>query len=102
MLNILQIAAMNQPSEPAITIPGTRFVASPTAMPLDPPPYTSITDDALIDNAVHKYTNRIRQNALHPIHLHAGQSAPVNGGIGRFFRPQIPEIIGGGLVGINI
>ena len=34
--------------------------------------------------------------------LHAGQSAMPNGGIGRFARPQLPEIIGGGLIGINL
>ena len=36
------------------------------------------------------------------VKLHAGQSAMPNGGIGRFVRPQLPEIIGGGLIGINL
>ena len=102
MLTLLQMAILNLPSQPVIPLPETRFVASSTALPLDPPPYSSIIDGALIDNAIHKYKDRLRQIALHPVKLHAGQSAPPNGGIGRFATPQIPEIIGGGLVGINL
>ena len=102
MLTILEIAERNQPVEPAIPLPETRFVESPTALPLDPPPYSSIIDDAFTDNAVHKYNDKLRQTALHPVKLHAGQSTAPNGGIGRFASPQLPELVGGGLVGINL
>ena len=78
------------------------FTASPAAVPQESPRYSSMIDDALTDNAIHKYRDKLRQIALHPVKLHAGQSAPSNGGIGRFARPQVPEIIGGGLVGINL
>lgn len=102
MLTIPQMAALHDPVEPVIPLPETRFAASPNALPLDPPPYSSMIDDALTDNAIHKYKDKLRQIALHPVMLHAGQSAPPNGGIGRFAAPRIPEIIGGGLVGINL
>ena len=101
MLTITQIAERNAPIEPVIPLPETRFAASPTDLPLQPA-YTSLIDDALTDNAVHLHNDKIRQNALHPVKLHAGQSAVPNGGIGRFAVPQIPEVIGGGLVGINL
>lgn len=65
-------------------------------------PYTSMLADVRIANAILKYRDRLRQIALHPVYLHAGQSAMPNGGIGRFAAPQLPEIIGGGLVGINL
>ena len=101
-MTITQMAALNASIEPVIPLPETRFVVSATALPLDPPPYTSMIDDVLIQNALFKYKDRLRQTALHPVKLHAGQSAPPNGGIGRFATPWIPEIIGGGLVGINL
>ena len=102
MLAIESTQGTTQPVESMVPIPETRFEASPTDLPFTPPPYSSLIDDALIDNFVHKYNNAIRQNALHPIFLHAGQSAPPNGGIGRFAAPQLPEILGGAIVGINI
>ena len=102
MLTLLQMAVRNPPVKPVIPLLETRFAASPTALPLDPPPYRSIIDGALIDNAIHKYKGKLRQIALHPVKLHAGQSAPPNGGIGRFAKPQIPELTVGGLVGINL
>ena len=101
MLTMSQIEAQYPPIEPVVPLPETRFVSSPTDLPLQVP-YTSLIEDAFIDNAVHLYNDRIRQSALHPVKLHAGQSAPANGGLGRFATPQPPEIIGGGLVGINI
>ena len=102
VLTITQIAALNAPVEPVIPLPETLFVASPTGLSLAAPPYSSMIDDVLIQNAIHKYKDKLRQIALHPVKLHAGQSAPPNGGIGRFATPRIPEIIGGGLVGINL
>ena len=102
MLTLLQMAVLHSPVKPVVPLPETLTAVSSAALPLTPPPYRSIMDRALIDNAIHKYKDRLRQIALHPVKLHAGQSAPQNGGIGRFARPQIPEIIGGGLVGINL
>lgn len=101
MLTITQIRAENPPVEPVIPLPETRFEASPTDLPLTTI-YSSIFDDVQTDISIHKYRDKIRQNALHPVKLHAGQSAMPNGGIGRFARPQLPEIIGGGLIGINL
>jgi hypothetical protein len=88
-------------NETLISLLETRYTLSPTAIPLQVA-YTSLIKDALIDNAIHLYKDKLRQNALHPIRLHAGQSGMPNGGIGRFAAPQLPEVIGGGLVGINI
>lgn len=101
MLTITQISAENAPVEPVIPLPTTRFEASPTDLPLTTV-YSSIFDDVQSQINVFKYKDTIRQNALHPVKLHAGQSAMPNGGIGRFARPQLPEIIGGGLIGINL
>ena len=101
MLTITQISAENAPVEPLVAPPQTRFETSPTDLPLTTV-YSSIFDDLQTQINIHKYRDRLRQNALHPVKLHAGQSAMPNGGIGRFVRPQLPEVIGGGLVGINL
>ena len=101
MIDTWRIGETYPPIEPIIPLPETRFTASPNDLPLTVL-YTSIITDALTDNAVHLHNNEIRQSALHPVRLHAGQSAMPNGGIGRFAAPQIPELTGGGLVGINI
>ena len=101
MLTITEISAANAPVEPVVPLPTTKFEASPTDLPLSTT-YSSIFDDVQRDINIYKYQDKIRQNALHPVKLHAGQSAMPNGGIGRFARPQLPEIIGGGLVGINL
>ena len=101
MLTITEISAENPPVEPVIPLPTTRFEASPADLPLTTV-YSSMLDDVQSQIALFKYKDKIRQNALHPVKLHAGQSAMPNGGIGRFVRPQLPEIIGGGLIGINL
>ena len=101
MLTIMEISAENAPVEPVVALPTTRFEASPTDLPLTTV-YSSILDDVQAQINVFKYKDKLRQIALHPVKLHAGQSAMPNGGIGRFVRPQLPEIIGGGLIGINL
>lgn len=100
MSAIPEVSPLQTPVSAVTMLAGTRFVATRTA--LDLPLYTSMIHDALVDNAVHKYNDLLRQNALHPVLLHAGQSAMPNGGIGRFAAPQLPELLGGDLVAINI
>jgi hypothetical protein len=102
MLTSSRMTVLASPVDSSIAWSDARFAASLAAAPQDSPGYSSVIDDALTDNAVRTYRDKLRQIALHPVKLHAGQSAPPNGGIGRFARPQIPELIGGGLVGINL
>lgn len=74
----------------------TRFSASDTALPLSPPPYSSIVDDVLSNIRLHLYKDILRQIALHPVKLKAGQTEPMAGPMGRnIVSSTLPEARGG-------
>lgn len=77
----------------------TRFSSSEPELPFTPPPYSSIIDDALRDNRIHLYRDKLRQIALHPVKLKAGQTEPMAGEMGRNFTPAtLPEMRGGSIL----
>lgn len=88
-----------------ISIPGTRFNAYEMDLPFLPPPYTSMIDDVMIQNTLHKYKDNLRQIAMHPVKLQAGQSNLPAGELGRPAAPLpvlVPEMLGGRLLTTNV
>ncbi len=70
--------------------PETRMTAREDALPCTPPPYSSLIKDIRTQGYLFKYTDDIRQNALHPVKLTAGQTPPPNGALGRHAVPELP------------
>jgi hypothetical protein len=61
-------------------------------------PYTSIIDDRQQSIDMFEYRNALRQVALRPLKLHAGQKNKPNGEFGRYFAwdpIMVPEMTGG-------
>lgn len=88
-----------------VSIPSTRFTAHEMDLPFLPPAYTSIIDDVMIQNTLHKYNDKLRQIALHPVKLQAGQSNLPAGELGRPAAPLpvlVPEMLGGRLLTTNV
>ncbi|MDR0827073.1 MAG: hypothetical protein LBN33_04220 [Desulfovibrio sp.] len=89
----------------AVPIPGTRFKARTLDPPYLPPPYSSLFDDLARNTAALEYHNQLRQIALRPLRLHAGQANRSNGEIGRFAAREpimIPEMLGGRILTTNL
>lgn len=83
-------------SKPLIVLQETRFEASDFDSPCAPPPYSSMIDDVFTDIRIHKRKDELRQIALSPIRLKAGQSELPCGGLGRHAVPvSLPELRGG-------
>ncbi len=96
MTTLQTLQTLSEGIEPLIPLPETRFTAAKDDPPFLPPPYSSMVDDAFADNRVHLYKDRMRQIALHPVRLQAGQSESPAGGLGRFMLPApLPEMRGG-------
>jgi hypothetical protein len=73
--------------EPAIRFSTTRYIPGKWDPPSISPPYSSILDDVRQQADLFRRMDRVRQNALHPVRLKAGEHSPVNGGEGRFALP---------------
>ncbi|MDR2603946.1 MAG: hypothetical protein LBC55_01145 [Desulfovibrio sp.] len=61
-------------------------------------PYTSLLDDRQQSIDMFEYRNALRQVALRPLKLHAGQKNKPNGEFGRYFAwdpIMVPEMTGG-------
>lgn len=78
------------PAYPALNLPETRMEAHPDDPPSAPPPYSALLKDVMFQGYHSKYTDNIRQNALHPVKLTAGQTPPANGAFGRHAIPELP------------
>jgi hypothetical protein len=88
-----------------VPIPGPRFNARTMDLPYLPPPYSSLFDDMERNNAALEYHNKLRQIALRPLLLHAGQVNRSNGENGRFAAREpimIPEMLGGRILTTNL
>lgn len=82
-----------------------RVSASDLDLPFLAPPYSSLIQDVFTDIHIHKYKDLLRQNALHPVKLQAGQANFPNGELGRPATPDpvlIPEMIGGRVLTTNV
>jgi len=93
----------------SIELPVSILVTRRRAHEMDPlyfaPAYTSLIDDVMIQNALHLRQDKIRQIALHPVKLHAGQANLPGGELGRpAAREQIliPEMTGGRVLTTNV
>jgi hypothetical protein len=78
--------------------PETRFVAFTLHSSGIARPYTSLVDDRQRSIDRFEYRNALRQVALRPLKLHAGQSNKPNGEFGRYFTwdpIMVPEMTGG-------
>ena len=96
MADMQELQALTEGVKPVIPIIETRFEASPTDLPFTPPPYSSMIDDALMDGRIHLRKDKLRQTALGPVRLKAGQSEPPSGGLGLHAVPvRLPELRGG-------
>jgi hypothetical protein len=73
--------------ELAIHFATARFVPGKWDPPSLPPPYSSVLDDVRQQGDFFLRVDEVRQNALHPVRLQAGQHSPVNGREGRFALP---------------
>jgi hypothetical protein len=73
--------------ELAIHFATARYIPGKWDPPSVPPPYSSLLDDVRQQADLFRRVNAVRQNALHPVHLKAGQHSPVNGREGRFALP---------------
>lgn len=99
------IAALTGSIKLPVAILVTRHRAHELDPPFFAPPYTSLIDDVMIQNAMHLHQNKVRQIAMHPVKLHAGQSSPPGGELGRHAaREQIlvPEMTGGRVLTTNL
>ena len=65
--------------ELAIHFATARYIPGKWDPPSVPPPYSSILDDVRQQMELFLRINEVRQNALHPVRLQAGQHSPVNG-----------------------
>lgn len=89
----------------AIALPETRFVANELDPPYWPPPYSSMLDDVIAQKYRDIERARLRNTALHPVMLHAGQARLPQGELGRPFAPDpvlLPELPGGRVLYTNI
>jgi hypothetical protein len=73
--------------ELAIHFTTARYIPGKWDPPSIPPVYSSLLDDVRHQGDLFKHVNKVRQNALHPVRLAAGQHPPVNGREGRFALP---------------
>ncbi|MDR2075752.1 MAG: hypothetical protein LBP61_02285 [Desulfovibrio sp.] len=81
---------MNMPpdmGELSIHFATARYIPGKWDPPSLPPPYSSILDDVRHQMELFRRIDAVRQNALHPVRLQAGQHSPVNGREGRFALP---------------
>lgn len=104
MPTFTELEALTGSVKPIIPLPETRFDGHWTDVTL-PPPYTSLFDDVQRDIDIHLRNNKIRQNALHPVYLQAGQSPLPNGEFGRPAARHpvlLPELLGGRILYTNI
>lgn len=88
-----------------VSILHTRFAVSELDPPYWAPPYSSLMDDVLMDARIHKYKDKLRQIALHPVKLHAGQANLPNGELGRPAARHpvlVPEMPGGRILTTNL
>lgn len=88
-----------------IPLPETRFVAYSLEPPYFPPPYSSVFDDVMAQNAKHIADNRLRRAALRPVTLQAGKAPMPGGELGRpaaRHPVMLPELPGGRLLYTNI
>lgn len=100
-----EIAALTGSIKLPIPILVTRRRLHEMDLPYLPPAYTSLIEDVKIQNALHQRQDKIRQNALHPVKLHAGQANLPGGELGRpAAREQIlvPEMTGGKVLTTNV
>lgn len=89
----------------AAPIATRRVSASDLDLPYLAPPYSSLIQDVFTDINIHKYKDELRQTALHPVKLQAGQSNLPNGELGRPVAMDpifVPEMIGGNILTTNI
>lgn len=73
--------------------------------PYLPPAYTSLIEDVMIQNALYLRQDKLRQAALHPVKLHAGQANLPGGELGRPVardRIFVPEMLGGKVLTTNV
>jgi hypothetical protein len=83
----MNISVSPNMGELAIHFATARYVPGKWDPPSVPPPYSSILDDVRQQTDLFQRMDAIRQNALHPVRLRAGQHSPVNGREGRFALP---------------
>ena len=105
MATVQELQRLAQGIKPIVPIPETRFTASKMDLPYLPPPYSSMIDDALMDNRIHEYKNKLQQIALHSVKLHAGQINMLNGELGRPAARHpilVPEMLGGRIHTTNV
>jgi hypothetical protein len=75
-----------------------RFVTFTLYSPGFARPWTSLLDDRQQSVDMFEYRNALRQVALRPLKLHAGQKNKPNGEFGRYFAWEpvmVPEMTGG-------
>jgi hypothetical protein len=85
-------AAMSDPLSPdrgqlAIHFRTARYVPGKWDPPSISPAYSSMLDDLKQQADLFRRVEHVRQNALHPVRLKAGQHPSLNGGEGRFALP---------------
>ncbi|MDL2316741.1 hypothetical protein LJC59_06640 [Desulfovibrio sp. OttesenSCG-928-A18] len=105
MAQFEELEALVGSIELPIKIPETRFHKSRWDAPYLPEPYTSLFEDVRISQRILLRNNKIRQNAMHPVYLQAGQAPLPNGELGRPAARHpvlIPELAGGRLLYTNI
>lgn len=105
MRTITELSALTGSVKAAIELPQTRFTASQLDPPYWPPPYTSVFDDVLLQRQYYLHKNEVRQTAMHPVMLKAGQSQFPNGELGRPAARDpilLPELLSGRLLYTNI
>lgn len=99
------IAALTGSIKLPVSILVTRRRAHEMDPPYFPPAYTSLIDDVMIQNSLHLRQDKLRQIALHPVKLHAGQANLPGGELGRpAAREQVlvPEMTGGRVLTTNV
>lgn len=100
-----ELALLTGSIRPHIELPQTRFTVSDLEPPNWSPPYTSLYDDVEIQKHYFLHRNKVRQAAMHPVMLKAGQSPFANGELGRPAARDpvlLPELLGGRLLYTNI
>ena len=75
------------PDTTSVPINSTRFNADAWDPPSSAPPYASMLDKVMTQGAIFKCEDSLRQDALFPVRLKAGQHSPVNGELGRNALP---------------
>lgn len=105
MVKVEELQALVGSVQPPIRILTTRFFVSQTDPPYFPPPYSSMIADVKAQNQRHLEMDKLRQTALHPVKLQAGQADMRGGELGRPCAREpilVPEMVGGRLLTTNI